>query len=913
MRVAWLSIVPGLAAAVAFLLLLPLDMWGRPEYEAVYSGFDPALIYTRVSSSGRIASHVNVRNDSLVLVAIPGSVPTIHLVATPRDFIASFRARVVQPGGRTSTPLTVGVWNPREEVGYYLKFGPNYRITGHLTQSGRELRQVELGDYNPSEPYNLTVDLNRKVGRLVLTVRGVERPPTSSNRWAVLKGGPGNADYAELRSDPIKVFPGRRYAIGGTIKLAQGDGWYKLVLAWFDKNGTVLSHLNDWRPPDELAGWTRVRFAGVAPERAAYARMYLAAGGSATLYVTDLFVVQEDGARLNLLRNGNFALGSQGWEMVGPGAGPGEKPVIAIGREYALSDAILREEALGLFVPTHDVALSFWGEAQTSVAIAEVSHYVLRVPRQFWTGARVEDWRARGLLTVLLVASLSALALHIFIVTRKWMTTHVSHSSLTTASLVIRKETLSLKIVVASAVFIALAANVLIFRLGFHVYDFTNAKIWAYVSAYHGLIEVYRLPSLTAAASDSWNGVPWGTSSFPYGAVMAYFYAGVGWLYRVLFTEQGNLVHVTAMPGFVIKAVVLGFSLGNTGLVYLILRSLGLRRRDGFVSAAMILFNPAIWFVESVWGETHSVSLFPLLLSLFLALRGVQSGAWITLGFAMLTRPQLLVPGVFAALLYLLSWPAKRNLSAVSWTILLVFVVMWPFLFELSPAFPVTVLRETVGFANLSDPRIGRFIPISHGTLNVWPLVTAFTKGAGGPDRYLISSTTPLVGEFTYTDVSSWLLMTALLGLGAIAVRFRDVIRRDQRWIVHVTALSLLALLTLKTRIAPHHYNLVLPLLVLTRGTVIRRPLAPYIWVAALSFIELVSSWGYYSMVIPGLNLGRLVPYLDPRGSSLSLAFSSVMASNAFITFGSAVNVAAFVWVAWELLRGMSLERRRGV
>jgi hypothetical protein len=107
MRVAWLSIVPGLAAAVAFLLLLPLDIWGRPEYDAVYSGFDPALIYTRVSSSDRIASHVNVRNDSLVLVAIPGSVPTIHLVATPRDFIASFRVRVVQPGGRILQSLTI--------------------------------------------------------------------------------------------------------------------------------------------------------------------------------------------------------------------------------------------------------------------------------------------------------------------------------------------------------------------------------------------------------------------------------------------------------------------------------------------------------------------------------------------------------------------------------------------------------------------------------------------------------------------------------------------------------------------------------------------------------------------------------------------------------------------------------------
>jgi len=194
-------------------------------------------------------------------------------------------------------------------------------------------------------------------------------------------------------------------------------------------------------------------------------------------------------------------------------------------------------------------------------------------------------------------------------------------------------------------------------------------------------------------------------------------------------------------------------------------------------------------------------------------------------------------------------------------------------------------------------------MPISHGTMNLWPLVTLFAQRLRGADRYFASSVTPLLGSATYSDVSTWLFLLFFACILALVAIHRDDFKSRGELLVHVSALSLLALLSLKTRISNHHYILVLPFLILTMRTI--RRLAFYFSIAALSVNTLISTWGAYSLVVPGLNLDYFVPSFDPRNSKLSLLFSSLMTADLFISVSSLVNMFVMAWLVWELLRAL--------
>jgi Gpi18-like mannosyltransferase len=59
--------------------------------------------------------------------------------------------------------------------------------------------------------------------------------------------------------------------------------------------------------------------------------------------------------------------------------------------------------------------------------------------------------------------------------------------------------------------------------------------------------------------------------------------------------------------------------------------------RWSLVVSALFLFNPAVWFSMSIWGQTHVFSLFLVLAAILFAERRMPFWAWFALASACLT------------------------------------------------------------------------------------------------------------------------------------------------------------------------------------------------------------------------------------------------------------------------------------
>jgi hypothetical protein len=139
-------------------------------------------------------------------------------------------------------------------------------------------------------------------------------------------------------------------------------------------------------------------------------------------------------------------------------------------------------------------------------------------------------------------------------------------------------------------------------------------KLYAYVARTYGLADLYYLPN-TVSLAKVWGGTPVLESGFPYEPVIAYFFSGIGWLNSLLFAGGGLFALDSARLEYLIKAANVLFGLGDSVFVYLILRKLQVSERWSLAGSALFLFNPAVWFSTSVWGQTHVVSIFFVLLA----------------------------------------------------------------------------------------------------------------------------------------------------------------------------------------------------------------------------------------------------------------------------------------------------------
>lgn len=885
------------AAVIVLLILTPSGVWRSTQDNAVYTGFDPNLLHIDRRGSGTSEGAVEVSARVIRLTAVAFSNPTIHLISSELDYNVKLDVHVIQAQGN-ALPLLVKVWNSRKRTEFSFLFGPppDHQLTATTTVGNTTTRQEKLGPYDPAQPYRLELSLDRRSGALHTRFRPRDLPPEGVA--VILEGAATESASRELHSVGIPgVEAGERHVFGGVVRLASGRGWYKLVLDWLDQDGRKVGSANDWRPSAEISGWTKREFTATAPRNAAFARMVLGAGPGTKYLMTDLYVRKGSGAGTNIVPNGDFRSGGAGWKIVGGNVRPEETlKVIRFSAPPRVTVATSRE-APSLFLDL-PVALTIASSAVSGWATTEVENYELRLPSQAALPARVRDARITILLTALLTASLvlcSARAPSWVIILKEKAFPFCT----TQEQPVFQLQTL---LILFGAFASFLLFNALLFNLGYHTYDLISGKIWAYVTTRYGVTDLYSLPS-TITPAETWGGEPYAPAIFPYGPVMAYIFAGIGWICRLFLADPQGLRLDTFQLGLAIKSTNVVFALADGVLIYLILRRLQASRRTSSITAALFIFNPAVWFVMSVWGQTHTISLFFALAAIWSAEKGYLVSAWSALAAGALTRPQMLVPSLLLSLVFLRKFPLNKNAHAISWAIIFVFLALAPFTIAYGPSLPLDVLRGVARTQNPTNPEVGAYFYSSLHALNLWPLVSKWSRGVSGLDRFFFPSSDGLVGPLTYAALSNILVGSILLILGAAVLLKRGL--NTNGGYLPVVALGTLTLLLFRTGIADHHFVLALPFVILSRPYL--SPVAFGVILGTLTLNTLVSTFGDLGTAIS--RVGYLMPALYHENNPITRLFMDLMNADLAITLGSLENLGAFLWLAVSTSRRTLAEK----
>jgi len=113
-----------------------------------------------------------------------------------------------------------------------------------------------------------------------------------------------------------------------------------------------------------------------------------------------------------------------------------------------------------------------------------------------------------------------------------------------------------------------------------------------------------------------------------------------------------------------VKAPAVLADLGIAYLSFLIVRRTW-SLKAGLWAMAIVVFNPAVWFVSAFWGQADSVAAVFLVWSVYMMLTGRYEFGWLAFGLAVLIKPQPLV-----AAPALLVWQMRS--SAQLWRLALV-------------------------------------------------------------------------------------------------------------------------------------------------------------------------------------------------------------------------------------------------
>lgn len=552
----------------------------------------------------------------------------------------------------------------------------------------------------------------------------------------------------------------------------------------------------------------------------------------------------------------------------------GSARITATTPSSTVTDSIARAD-LADFFDSPRIALTAASAPGSGEARVELSNYSVTLPHERFWASKVDDWRVRLIVAILAIAGL---ALAVSAAIRSRPTLRLIPPFRGSAW-------------VGGAIAVYLAGNALLFPLGGHPYDMAAEKVYAYVARAYGPAQLFYLPNVTTLAQ-VWGGVPYDELPFPYEPVTAYLSTAIGWLDAPF--EHGALFDSRSLE-YAIKAVNVLFGLGCAALIFLILRELGASPRWRWVTTGLFLFNPAVWFSMSVWGQTHVISaFFALACVLFIERRQILA-AWLALFAACLTRPQMLVFGLILGVVLLRLVPWRETARALPWAVIVTFLAMLPLTALISPSLPVDVM-----LSNFRIQEAGGQVPgmttVSLGAFSIWPLVTLLLHGASGVSRSFLSSSQVLVDGLTYQRVGQILTAAALLALSA------GILVRDRRSLgsggyLPSVALAITSFLMFLTGTVPTYFVLAIPFVLLCKrwfGT------TAYLYIAVIwTLTTLVSTYGEMGAVISPQGH----PLLAQENNGLTRLMVGLYTWDRFITLATIANLCALVWMAYLVVR----------
>ena len=513
-----------------------------------------------------------------------------------------------------------------------------------------------------------------------------------------------------------------------------------------------------------------------------------------------------------------------------------------------------------------------------------LSNYRLTLPHQRVWASQAADSRAAALLEVFALLGIAAVAA---VSVQRLMRRRRATKGFP-------KSRRSVPRMVLLAVGLYLIGNAVLFPLGAHPFDMKDQQLFAYVARVYGPVHLFYLPNLVSLAA-VWGGVPFGEFAFPYEPVTAYLSTATGWLNSLLFARGGRFTLDSASLEYLIKAINVLFGLGDAALIYLISRRIGVSERWSVIPAALFLFNPAVWFSMSVWGQTHVISLFFVLAAIYLAERGMPIWAWMALATACLTRPQMLVFGLLLGIVFLRKFSWQQNLSALSWTVIAAFLVVTPLTLATSPSLPVDIMLHNLNVQESTgnNPAV---TTVSQGAYSIWPLVTYFAQGLSGLQRGFTPSADMLFGSLTYQRTGQVLTLSALLVIVGVMWFKRETPNRPGAYLPFV-ALGIASFLMFLTGIVSTHFLLALPFIILCRR-----------WMDDIAYYFVVGAWSITTLVPMFGDMGVALmhdegQWLSPAHNAVTSFFVALYAWDRFITVSVVANICAVIWIAVRAFR----------
>jgi hypothetical protein len=562
------------------------------------------------------------------------------------------------------------------------------------------------------------------------------------------------------------------------------------------------------------------------------------------------------------------------------------------GENLRASDSVTAASVPDLF---HSSRFNLTASAMASSGTSRLTlnDYVLTLPHQTNWANRVDDIRERIIFVAIVilgavvvgVAGAEGLLRRILpwthIAAARDRMRRITHFSVT------RRRSIA---VVFAASCVYLVGNSFLFQLGSHPFDMGNEKLYAYVARTYGPVQLYYLPNLVSLAG-IWGGIPQIEAAFPYEPVTAYLFTGIGWIQSLLVGGGAYRLDNTTLE-YVIKAVNVLFGLGDAALIYVILHRLGLSERWKLVAAGLFLFNPAVWFSMSVWGQTHVISLFFVLAAVLLAEVGLSLLAWLALAVACLTRPQLLVIGLLVGIVFLRKFTWTQNASALSWTVIIAFLALSPFTFFTSPSLPIDIMANVFRIQEAGGNEVA-LTTVSQGAYSIWPLVTFVAHGASGLGRAFTPSSESLIGPLTYQQLGQWLTLAAILVVSGALLFGRRAATQLGAYLPLV-ALGTMSFLMLSTGIVATHF---LPFVLLCRR-----------WMGGAAYFYVSMVWTLTTLVPMFGDMGIALssqPHslLAPTTNSLTRFFIQLYSWDRFITLAVTANICAVIWLGYLSLR----------
>jgi hypothetical protein len=433
-----------------------------------------------------------------------------------------------------------------------------------------------------------------------------------------------------------------------------------------------------------------------------------------------------------------------------------------------------------------------------------------------------------------------------------------------------------------------LLLNGLLFGLGSHTLDMASQKIWAYIAAYYGPAELSFL-AMTVTPAEVFGGVPYAPAGYPYGPAMSWLFTGLGWAYRMFVGPSGSTIHSHDLD-YLIKTVNVSFTLLDGLFIYLILLKAGVRVRTSRIATGLFVLNPAVWFMTSVWGETQTVTVSLVLAAVWAAQHNRAAPAWSLIAVAVLSRPQMAVPGIVLGILLLRWFHLTTNLRAIASAIGVVALMIGPLFFVLGPSFPLDYLLFAFHSQTAPDSHAAQYNYVSFDAYNIWPLITGLVSGQIGKNRIYYPGSSPLLGGLAYNQVAT-LAVYGALALVAGWAFYRGRQARSNGTFTTILASSTLALLMLATGIAAQHFVIALAFVVMSINVIPSRYYFPL--VTGLSLTTLVATYGSLGFAVA--SAPTLAPALWAETNSLTRFFMNLFTDDRFITGGVLANVVVLL------------------